>query len=156
LLLLLALLLWELNLSLSTTWRYLGGVEVQLHSFFASTLNGDKWPAWISGYFNSGYHRIRVCTFCRREKSLAPAEIPTPNRQSRRLVTIPTELSMSLLLLLLLLLLSRNSSVILVTLLRAGRTGRRFSTTCKGKIFATSGGHPAIWGGASSSPLNHI
>jgi hypothetical protein len=35
-----------------------GGVEVHLHAFLTSTLEGDEWWTWQPGHFTPGTHWI--------------------------------------------------------------------------------------------------
>jgi hypothetical protein len=51
---------YRYNLSLSTPWRRVGGVEIQLRSFLTSAVDGVEWSASHSGRFvletNPGTH----------------------------------------------------------------------------------------------------
>jgi len=55
----------ELHLSLSTPWRHVGGIEVQLHSFLISALRGDEWLSSHPGHFTPG-KEPRFCSYQKR------------------------------------------------------------------------------------------
>jgi hypothetical protein len=78
-----------------------GGIEMQLHSFLPSALDGSKWWTSRPGRFTHGEEpRFRlsrrldvwalqpVWTIWRREKSIAPAGMRTPDRPARSMVAI--------------------------------------------------------------------
>jgi hypothetical protein len=44
----------KLNVPLSTPLKHTGGVEVKLHSFLVSALDGGKWQASRAGSFTPG------------------------------------------------------------------------------------------------------
>ena len=87
---------------MSSTYRRIGGTDLQLHSFVTSALDGVEWLTFRPGRFNLGTeHR---CPLNRKlggpqsrpgdfgEKSRTYTGIRTPDRPTYSLVAIPTAL----------------------------------------------------------------
>ena len=85
----------NVKFSLSTPGRYMGGGEVQLHSFNFGTrwrqfIHFTHWPLYTTGkepWYPLNIRFSRICGW-RREKSTAPIRIPTMNHAARSLVTL--------------------------------------------------------------------
>jgi hypothetical protein len=100
----------KLNLTLCLTkhhdMKMYWGVEVELHTFLNSGLDGGEWSASLLGRFNppgertTGAHWIGGCVGPRtsldavgEKKILIPCPESNPGRPARSLLAIPTELS---------------------------------------------------------------
>ena len=94
----------KLNAPLPTPLNHTGGVEVKLHSFLTSVIDGGEWQSSRAGRFTSGkeprYPLKRgwvgikpFWTVLEETKSLALAGFRTPDLSAPNLVTILTELT---------------------------------------------------------------
>jgi hypothetical protein len=92
-------------LTLSTTWRHIGGVAVQPHSFLISTLKRGEWLTSCSSPLNPweelryplnimlGGPLSRYGNFREDKNLLPPPRFKTPARQPRNPIVISTTLA---------------------------------------------------------------
>ena len=81
----------KVRVSPSTPLRHAGRAEVRLHSFLTSELHRGEWLARYPLSRRLGGPQSRSVRFVwRRESSLPPTGIRSPNRPARSVVAIPT------------------------------------------------------------------